>query len=385
MSETTLEVVEQMRADQASVSKLFGREGRKARGAPRQMDPEMVREGLKVINGAIRGDHRAIFAFREAMTTDDFPILFGDVIDRTLLGGYRAVENVYPNYLGTREVRDFREVKLFTLDGAEGALSVVPENTEYPEAGLTEGDYSVTVSKYGRRLPFSWETHVNDDLNGFMDIVERLGRAARRTEQRIASDLYVGTDGPDGTFFAAGNANVVTGNPVLTLAALQTAMAVLAAQIDADSEPITIDVVHLVVPPALSITALNIVNALQVEMTESGGTSAQKLIARNWMAGRVQVHVDPYIPILATNNKNTSWFLFADPNENRPAGLVAFLRGNREPAVFIKEPNARRVGGGVDPFDGDFDTDAIDYKVRHVMGGTLVDPKMAVASQGDGT
>jgi hypothetical protein len=37
-------------------------------------------------------------------------------------------------------------------------------------------------------------------------------------------------------------------------------------------------------------------------------------------------------------------------------------------------------GGGVNPTDGDFDTDTAEYKVRHVLGGTLMDPKAAVAS-----
>jgi hypothetical protein len=32
--------------------------------------------------------------------------------------------------------------------------------------------------------------------------------------------------------------------------------------------------------------------------------------------------------------------------------------------------------------DGDFDTDSIEYKVRHVLGGSVIDPKFAVASNG---
>jgi hypothetical protein len=54
--------------------------------------------------------------------------------------------------------------------------------------------------------------------------------------------------------------------------------------------------------------------------------------------------------------------------------------------VFFKEPNQRRLGGGAsDPMDGDFDNDSIEYKIRHVFGGTLMDPKMAVASNGTGS
>jgi hypothetical protein len=74
------------------------------------------------------------------------------------------------------------------------------------------------------------------------------------------------------------------------------------------------------------------------------------------------------------------------PVEGRPALIIAFLRGHEEPEIFIKEPNARRIGGGAsDPMNGSFDTDSIDYKVRHVVGGRIVDGKATVASNGSGS
>jgi hypothetical protein len=49
----------------------------------------------------------------------------------------------------------------------------------------------------------------------------------------------------------------------------------------------------------------------------------------------------------------------------------------------MKSPNAVRIGGGgVNPMDGDFDTDSIRYRVRHVLGGTLAEYKSAMASKG---
>jgi hypothetical protein len=43
-------------------------------------------------------------------------------------------------------------------------------------------------------------------------------------------------------------------------------------------------------------------------------------------------------------------------------------------ALFVKSPNAIRVGGGpVAAEDGDFDTDGVAYKVRHCFGGTLME------------
>ena len=174
---------------------------------------------------------------------------------------------------------------------------------------------------------------------------------------------------------------------MLSIAALQTAMTVLGNQVDEQGEPIVIESVELVYGPALEVTAMNILNALQIEVTEAGGTSAQKLIAQNWMKSALRPNKNPYIPLVASSaNGATSWFLFANPNNGRPALEAGFLRGHEEPEVFMKSPNARRVGGGdVDAFNGDFDTDNIEYKVRHVLGGTRMDPKMTVGSNGSGS
>ena len=37
------------------------------------------------------------------------------------------------------------------------------------------------------------------------------------------------------------------------------------------------------------------------------------------------------------------------------------------------------------PLEGDFDTDSIHYKVRHVFGGTRIDPIMTCFSNGSAT
>ena len=79
--------------------------------------------------------------------------------------------------------------------------------------------------KYGRIIPLSWETIINDDLGAFQDLPMRLGRAARRTEEKLATNLFVGASGPNATFFAAGNKNVITGNPALSMAAVSGLLA----------------------------------------------------------------------------------------------------------------------------------------------------------------
>lgn len=386
------ETLEQVRADESSVQELFRGDGQRIRSR-RSDDPRYkakLAEAINFVEDVAEG-RRPMYHLQEALTTSDFPSLFGDVLDRQLLANYREFPTSYREFVRVSTVPDFRTVKRFALDGGEGQLEAVPEKTEYPAGSVDDKVDSFSVVKYGRRFHLSWETLVNDDLDAFRSLPERLARGARRSEQKFATQLYVDASGPHASLYTGGFANIVTGNPVLSIAALQTAMTVLAAQVDTDGEPIFFETVTLVVPPALEITARNILDALTLEVTEAGGTSGQKVITKNWMAGRVKLVVDPYIPIVASSaNGNTMWALFGNPSDGRPALEMGFLRGHDAPALFRKLPDAQRIGGtGVGDDMADFDTDSAQWKVRHVFGGTRLlttgGAKSTVASQGDGS
>jgi hypothetical protein len=384
-----LEVIETIRAEEASVQKLFGQEGQGVRsGAKSPQYMKKLSEAAKLVADVMSG-RRPAHLLREAMTTSDFPYLFGDILDRQLLAAYQETVPSWPNYCNRHTVRDFRTVKRYGVYGGDTVLDAVPEQHEYPLSKMDEDSpFSYAVKKYGRRMPFSWETMINDDLDALKDIPQRFGRAARRSEEKFATGLFVDTAGPHASFYTSGYKNIVTSNPALSISAIQTALIVLAAQLDQNSEPIVVDAVELVVPPALEIDAKNILNATTIwfDPNASAGTKKQSLVADNWMKNKLHLSVNAYIPIVASSsNGSTSWFLFANPSNGRPALELGFLRGHEQPEIFMKTPNAVQVGGGTDPMNGDFDTDSIEYKVRHVLGGSRMDPKMTVASNGSGS
>ncbi|MBA7568334.1 hypothetical protein ES708_10055 [subsurface metagenome] len=385
-----LKLIEDVKLEEANIHKIFnkddGRPVRRGIKSPEYM--AKLSEAVELI-GQILNGKRPMYHFQEVMTTSDFPLLFADVLDRQLLAGYREAPATYKAYCRISTVRDFRQVSRHYVDGGDGRLDAVAEKEEYKYASLSEGKYNYSVKKYGRKFDFSWETLVNDDLGAFNDAPLRLGRAARRTEEYFATTLFVGASGPLATFYKAANKNIVTANPVLSVEALQTAMAILGAQTDAAGEPIFMGNLTLVVPPALEIVAQNILNAIEIlAKTSGGGTAAQEIKVLNWMKNRIKLVVNAYIPIVAsTANGATSWFLFADPANSRGSLEVGFLRGYTEPQVFMKSSNQTAVGGGglIDPLQGDFDSDNIEYKVRHVTGGCRLDPKLTCASNGSGS
>lgn len=387
MAEKTLQLIESLQTADASVAKLFGGEGRRVR--ENKYDPMDLVAAAKLLERAERS-RRAMSALQEAMSTSDFPLLFADIMDRELLGYYSEVPTTYASYVRTSTVRDFRDAKRFAVDGAEGALDKVGELREYPEGALQEKFDTFTVEKYGRRLSLSWEAMINDDFDSFRRNPERLARAARRTEARFAAGLWLDEKGPHASLYKEAFENIIKiegKQPPLTIEALQAAFTLLSKMKDEDGEPILIEAVTLVVPPALEVTARNILNAIQIEMTSEGGTEDQKLIAQNWMKNRLTLEVDPYIPYIASKeNGDTTWALFANPSSGRAALELGKLRGYEEPSLYEQISNARRVGGGDVPES--FDNDSQAWRVRHVLGGTRMTEtggqKATVASNGSG-
>jgi len=388
-------------SDSAGTEQIFSTEGvslsrRTRRTATREYKQRLL--GLtRTYHRMLEGDRRAALAFQEAMSRSDFNYLFGDVIDRQLLGAYQTRPVQWPAYAKRGRVRDFRTVKRYTLDGGEATLNKVKELAPYQVRSVTDNAYEYAVEKYGDQIAVSWETIVNDDLDALMDLPTRLGNAARRTEEKFAASLFSGASGPDSTFFSTSNRNIinttvvgstVTANPPLSITALQQAMQVLGQQKDTDGGPIYVEGVTLLVPPALEVPAMNIVNATEILAASGGGdgTGNDQLRVQNWMRNRVNVVVNPWLPIVNTTSGNTAWYLFADPSVGRPAMELGFLLGHDTPELWVKSPNAMRVGGGaVAPEEGDFEHDAVQYRVRMVLGGTLMDPKSSVSSTGLGS
>ena len=397
-----LELVENVRAEEADAQRLLSGDGlgaRSPRVQARAQHMTRLAEATELVAKAFSGNRWAMLTLQEAMTTSDFPLLFADVLDRQVLQAYREAPQHWQSVAKRSEVRDFRTVKRFPRGvGGEAYLTSVAEQAQYPESSIADSTpYTYSVGKYGRRMPFAWETLVNDDLDLLKDVPERFGRAARATEERFVTQLYVDSSGPHASLYTAGHANIVNttnggtvNNIPLSIQGLQDAMLIIGKAVDGNGNPIVIDMVTLAVPPALEIVARNIMNATELRLTRAGGITDgsganQELITANWMRNRMQLVVNPWIPIIATSNGNTSWFLFADPASGPAALEMGFLRGYTEPQVFVKSPNQSYVGGGApDVMAGDFDTDSIQYKVRHILGGTTLDYKMTVASNGSG-
>lgn len=388
----TIQTFTGARVEEATADdKLFAR--------PRRISEAQVLEAANVLGRAFKGSRYGMLKLQEALTSDDFRGAAFEVLDRELMQRYTDLPAVWDQYARRTTVRDFKKKTLVDLMGGRAALDLVPERTEYPHRSVSKGAYHISVSKYGGVFQITWESIINDELGELEELPNNLAIAARNTETTAGTGLLTDGNGPNGAYFSAtawgrtydpdtdtwsgGSSNLITGNPALTVDSLTAALDAISQRTDPEGLPIVVEAFKLVVPPALETTARKILDATEIRIEVSG----QTVIMNNWLAGRVQLVVDHWLPVLDGGaNKNTTWYVLPAPTASRPALFVAFLRGHETPDLRVKADAGNRVGGGpVAPEEGGFEADDISYRVRHVVGAAGTDMIATAVSTGAGS
>ena len=173
--------------------------------------------------------HKWEYLIREALTTTDFPYLFGDVLDRQVLAQYQATPSLWRSYVRTStvprispQVGGYR----FAISGGDQRLQEVGQKGEYLASVRNEERFPISVKKRGRQFDISWETIINDDIDALKDTPMRFAKAALRTECYEVVNLYADDDGTHGVggagqLYDKATANEINGSvALLTIAPL---------------------------------------------------------------------------------------------------------------------------------------------------------------------
>lgn len=352
-----------------------------------------------VTNAARHPVHRHRYLLQEAVTTSDFANLFGGVLDRQILARYRVALPEWRRYCPVGTIADFRVVDMEKVQGNTTRLTTVAEKTEYPRAEMANGHYTRRVRKLGRQFDISWEAIINDAFGAFDDIAQRFSDAALLTEAWEVTSMYCGAAAPAAGLFGVPVVDAADGQNVtnlgvlpLTAANLQIVLQLMAAQTDVLGNPLGITGVHVVVPPMLKFTLLSILNSAYVQQVDTaGGANAAApvyvpLPTTNVLAlpeVNLIPHVDPLIPVvMPVAAANRTWFVFADGAQGK-AMQLDFLRGHEAPEICMKASDKTSTSGApISAFEGDFETDDVLWRVRHCIGGSRLDPRMAYAQVG---
>jgi hypothetical protein len=355
---------------------------------------------------------------RETMSVTDYQALYVDVLDRMYYGYYSAFPIVNKSLVKIHQLRDFRLVSRYLLDGAVTPLTsmdaAAPPLQRSLQGPVPQDGATYALAGKGAPLQYqpklyqamtsvNWRAFVNDDLGIFQDLSNRLAIAGNRGISKFITGFYVDANGPNASLYTAGYGNLINtsngasvNNPPLGAQGIMDAMKILAGMVDSGGDPILIGGrLTCWYGPALTAVAQNLKRALSLYIQTEGGTASataggfpnQFLQVANWISD-MDLVMDPYIPIVCTASgiKHTMWGITVDPNsQNRPNTEVGFLNGYEVPQIFTKLPNTQRLGGGVDPLLGDFYTMDQEMKIVTVMGGTQIDGRSAVASTGAGS
>lgn len=348
--------------------------------------------------------------FSEAMTRSDFTNLTTYVLDRMMMDNYAAFPFVYSQIAKVhRKVRDFRQVDRWVTDGGERTWEVVGELEGFNRKKVATSKYNYTVAKYEGGDQISWEAVINDDMDMFADIPKRLALGGGRTIEMFFTNLIADANGPHASFYTSGNSNIIstakyhpngTVNPVLDYNNLAGALAQFMNLRTSDNRPInavTGGVNVMVGDGYLFQVLMNIINTQFIASTVAGGSKATSAVmydtqvqVKNWLAGRINPIFNPELRNVVTASSGAvaakSWWIFADvQGSQRPAVEIGHLAGFDTPQLFRKMANTARIsGGGVEEM-GDYETMSTELKGLVVVGGTRMDPKMTLASNGSGS
>jgi len=317
--------------------------------------------------------YRARARLREAMGTSEFPLLFGDTLQRILTEKFQAATHDWEKYIKVSTAPDFRAVERYRVGGGSGLLSVVAEGESYPQDNLTEAKVSWALKKYGRVRSFFWEALVNDDLGALRDAPAELAAMATNTENYVATSLYAA----NATLYSAAHSvngtnysNVTTAPLTLTdLVSAISEMGMFPGD-DADSLIINNTPRYIVVGTlGMKLKAEQLLQSpavMYVGATDLGNLPPANLLGT--LRDSLEVIYNPFLSHFDSNYK-TAWYLFTDP-ANGYSVECSRLAGQETPVLFMRASAQMALAGGLaNPLLGNFDNDTVDYRIRHCFGG----------------
>lgn len=319
----------------------------------------------------------------------DFPLFLLTTIRHQLRKGFTRRAALWDQYMGVERAEDFREHTVSQLNGLTG-MGPIPEFDEYPRIKSSEEmgpPYS--VGKHGGVYGVTYEMVINDDANLILNRTPtELGRMSAAYVSQVAIALIESNpdyiDGkpffteeartglPDGNEFTGAGAEPTEDNLVTIIEQMRGTT---------DTEGFPIDISPENVLTRSERVRLNFKRIQRSQETvgaqaPASGTSMDKG-NMNPLAGESQVLPGDVIVESYLKDPN-DWILFA--NVNRPAFIIAFLRDQRNPFIGVEDPGVRdQAGGATDPYTLDFDE--IRFKLRHVFGVALGDPRAAIRAR----
>lgn len=314
------------------------------------------------IRAAFRADQQLQLTANSGFSTISLSGILSNIANKSLLTAYNAVDPIIERLAATRNVNDFKQHTSYRMTGV-GLFEELGPSGEIKHMELSEESYTNQAKTYARMLTLTRTMMINDDLGAFLQIPRAIGRAAALKMQELFWTLLLSNPG---SFFSAGNNNLLTGaNSALDIASLTSAEQLFLDQTDSEGKPVLVIPSILVVPTSLKVTAEQLMRETKVNETT---TTNKPKPMNNPHAGKFSIESSPYLNSQGiTGSSATAWYLFGNPGDI-PALEIAYLRGRHTPRM--------------DSSEADFNTLGMQWRGYFDFGVATQDKRGAVKSNG---
>lgn len=362
---------------------------------------------------ALAGDRLAQARLKEAVTSDQLAPMFVKAANVRFQEYFDAHETIWDKIATKELLTDFRPASLLSLkpdtttapidNGGYkhpvGTLPHVPELTPYPTMSYSADGAFITTAKHGARIQFSFESFINDEWNVISRFPKDAAALAARTEdllvllqlfdpakKTLRGDVFNSTNKTE--FKLDGLPSEITGgasglgtsgtNSILSFDAIVAArFQALATLRDGHSTYVPEGFV-LVTNPALAevakgYTQINEIRVQNGKRTEIKGNPLKDL----------EVVTSDLISVVGGE---TAWVLL--PKGGRANGKTVLAKtgmlGREAPELRIHNKTGQMIGGGdVNPYEGSFDNDDVEVRIRQIAGAGIVRYDGIIGSTGN--
>ena len=290
-------------------------------------------------------------------TTGTFTNLLLDAMNKSLVDGYEEATFTWDMWArqgnSTADLKAIHRIRYSEFPD----LQDIPEGKLYPEGKTSDAKESYTPQKKGRVLTITWETIVNDDMDAISRVPAMQGTAARRKQNKsVYAELTDNAALSDGVaLFHSTHGNLAGSGAVISEATLNAAYAAMMVQTNLGGEIIGVIPRYLIVPAAISATALQTTVSVTPPTVggSTPGTSGTINLYGPSGSRQLEVIVEPQLDA----NSTTAWYLAAEKSQIDTVELT-FLEGEESPVLES---------------EWDFDSDVYKYKIRQTYGTKALD------------
>jgi len=252
-------------------------------------------------------------------------------VNKFLLAGFNAVEQVWSQISAVRSVNDFKAINMYRLNGSFKFIKVGNAG-ELKVAQASDTKRSVAAETYGITTQLTRQDIINDDLNALSMIPQRIGRGAALSLNDVIWTEFLASNS---SFYQA--ASAAAGN-ALSFSSLSTATTAFRKLTDPDGNPLGIQPRILLVPPELELTASQLMTQSLLIASGLASTSSKTVEpSANVLAGRYRVVVSNYL------TSATTWWLVADAADLNALDVV-FLNGQQVPTIEQVQADYQLLG-----------------------------------------